>query len=385
MSKKFVLIGVVFFCVSMLSFCAFAAGTVTVMSFEGDVTIMPPRAAKAVVCSEGLIIKKGTHISTGRGSYVEIGFDQKKLNVARIKENTEVVVTLKGKDKIELIDGAVFTLLKDMKKGERFRIKTPSAACGARGTGWETMSEREMTRVEVVEDKVFVRGINKDGSLMDKEFVVNKGFERVIEKFEKPGAMERLSEDRIVEMQSEKKEIEMPFSERVKIKKEQASASADANKAKEEIKITESMKKPQEHQKSGFEEEQKNLEKTETQQKDQMEHDAEHEKETKERETKERDMKERDMKERETKERDMKERDMKERDMKERDMKERDMMERDMMENDKMDRMMIERDFMDRDRREDMRDDKIDSTREAKTDDHIDENQPPSDGDNTYP
>ena len=60
MIKRFVFAGVIFLCMSMLSVCAFAAGTVTVISFEGDIKIMPHRAEKALVCVEGLEIKKGT-------------------------------------------------------------------------------------------------------------------------------------------------------------------------------------------------------------------------------------------------------------------------------------------------------------------------------------
>ena len=69
------------------------------------------------------------------------------------------------------------------------------------------MVEMEVTRVEVVENQVFVRGINRDGSLMDEEFIVDKGFERIIEKFEAPGIMERISDDRLADIEQEKKNI----------------------------------------------------------------------------------------------------------------------------------------------------------------------------------
>ena len=216
MSKRFIIAVIMVFCAGMTSSYAFESGTVMVVSFSGDVKIFPKGIKEFVACEEGLIVKQGARIMTGRDSYVKIAFDENKLNVAKVKEETEVVVMLKEKNKIELIDGAVFTMLKGVVKGKKFQIKTPSATCGARGTGWNTMADRKVTRIEVIENKVFVRGVNKDGTFMEEEFEIDEGFERVVERFKEPGVMERISDDRLDEIRVEKNEIEKLIRERKK-------------------------------------------------------------------------------------------------------------------------------------------------------------------------
>ncbi len=163
-----------------------AEEAVVVISYAGDVKVIPPSSTEKVACKPGMILKEGTRVVTGKESYLKIAFDRSERNVVKIEENSEVVIKLDGDDKIELVDGKVFASLQDIKKGETFRIRTPCATCGARGTGWLTETDGSTMNVSVYEGTVFVRGMNKDGTVMEKEYLVKEGFQRKVNIFKRP-------------------------------------------------------------------------------------------------------------------------------------------------------------------------------------------------------
>ncbi len=206
--KIAVFILICFFAV-LLSTCSFAAETVKVATYAGDVKLYAGGALEASEIITDMQLKSGDRVKTGGESFVEMVFDVNKNNVVRIEENTDVVIMLKGSDKLELVDGTIFTRLKGLKKGETFQVKTPCAVCGARGTGWGTSTNQGDTTVTSFESKVFVRGLKKDGTPMEGMSWVNEGFLRNIKKFEKPGKMTKASEKILSEMKNKMKAGDM--------------------------------------------------------------------------------------------------------------------------------------------------------------------------------
>ncbi|RKY42102.1 MAG: hypothetical protein DRP85_04015 [Candidatus Makaraimicrobium thalassicum] len=180
-----------------------SGGTVIVVSYAGDVKVVPAGEIEPVACQPGMLLKEGARIITGEESYVKIAFDRPRSNIVKVKENSEVMIKLEGPDRIELIDGKLFILLRDIKRGETFRVRTPCAVCGARGTGWGVETDGKVADVAVFDGSVFVRSIRKDGSVMEDEYWVERGFERRVEKFERPGRMEKISEARLSAMEKE--------------------------------------------------------------------------------------------------------------------------------------------------------------------------------------
>jgi hypothetical protein len=156
-----------------------------------------------LACKPDMPLSEGTRIVTGDESYVEIAFDKLRGNIVKVKENSEVVIKLEGDDRIELIDGKMFTLLRNLKRGQAFQVRTPCAVCGARGTGWGVITDSKITDVAVFQGKVFVKGLKRDGSAMDKEYWVERGFERKVKRFKDPGEMLKISDERLAEMEAE--------------------------------------------------------------------------------------------------------------------------------------------------------------------------------------
>ncbi|MFH1552224.1 MAG: hypothetical protein ABID83_01105, partial [Candidatus Omnitrophota bacterium] len=89
---------------------------VMVVSYAGDVKVIPVGQIKPVVCKPGMFLTEGTRVRTGEGSFIKIAFDRRERNIVKVKGNSEVLLKLDGADRIELIDGKVFILLRSLKR-----------------------------------------------------------------------------------------------------------------------------------------------------------------------------------------------------------------------------------------------------------------------------
>lgn len=216
----FIICACVFICAGLSA--SAIAETVIVMSYAGKVKITPAGKAKEILPSPNMVLKAGDRIKTGRESYMEIAFERKRENIVRIEEKSDVIIKLEGDEKIELIDGEIYTVLKGLKRGEEFQVRTPCAVCGARGTGWNTKTTAKKTDVAVFDDKIFVRGIKPDGSVMEEKYWVNEGFERRIKKFEKPEKMTKMSEKKLKAMKDKMEPPKPPRKPEKKPKKPKA-------------------------------------------------------------------------------------------------------------------------------------------------------------------
>ena len=98
--------------------------------FEGEVWIDGEEA------EFGQVLEVGALVQTGEGSYCEIEFGQ--ANVLRITENTVAEVEIDySSQNIGLKFGAVaavFDKVRSVTEGGAFRVATPSAVAGVRGT-----------------------------------------------------------------------------------------------------------------------------------------------------------------------------------------------------------------------------------------------------------
>ncbi len=184
------------FLLGAASFADALEDSVIVVSYAGEVRITPAGTVKAIDCKPEMLLGAGDRIKTGPESYAEIAFERAKNNIVRIEGRSDVILKLDGPDKLELINGEIFAMLNDLKRGEEFRIKTPAAVCGARGTGWNTTTDSKVTNVAVFDGRVSVRGVNPDGTVMEKKFWVKKGFERRVKRFSRPEKMRKIPKEK---------------------------------------------------------------------------------------------------------------------------------------------------------------------------------------------
>ena len=180
-----------------MSTCTAMADEVEVVSSEGQVDVTKKGEDASVGAEAGMLLSEGDRIVTGEGSSARLSFSKETRQTVDVNEKSDVILKLDDGEKIELISGEVFAMVKGLKKGEEFRVRTPCATCGARGTAWLTATDAEKTNISVVDGSVFTKGINKDGTLMKKEYTVKKGYEREIVRFSKPRKVKKMPKSRM--------------------------------------------------------------------------------------------------------------------------------------------------------------------------------------------
>ncbi|MGE5280036.1 MAG: FecR domain-containing protein [Deltaproteobacteria bacterium] len=166
---------------------------VEVIALEGDVQIKPEAGAYAPA-EEGALLEAGTTIKTGKDASVELGFDEADKNIVRVDENTTAVLLLDAREKINLLEGAVFSIINDLPAGASFEIRTPTAVAGARGTEWATLYRDGTTEVEALADVPYVRGFDESGKALDEAVDIKPGFMRSVRRAQAPAGAVRLSD-----------------------------------------------------------------------------------------------------------------------------------------------------------------------------------------------
>ncbi len=186
----------VFFALFFQPVVSFAfSGIATVISCSGSVKIIPFGTDTGNECESGMRLKKGDWISTDKDAHVMVAFDPSEQNIIRVEENTLAVITDTEIEKIELFDGKMIVRLGTDNSGKDFIVKVPSGICGARETGWAIGTDGIVTDISVFENRVYMQGINEDGTLMKEKHWVENGYRRKMKKFEEPNAPIRINKE----------------------------------------------------------------------------------------------------------------------------------------------------------------------------------------------
>lgn len=136
----------------------------------------------------------GDSIKTGESAWLDIAFDESNKNIVSVRPQSHVVIKLEKHEKIELIDGEVFALVQNLPRGSSFEIRTPTAVCGARGTGWGASSNSGGTTVSAYQADSYVKGLAKDGTPKPDETALMEGYKSVVQLFGSPSGLKKISE-----------------------------------------------------------------------------------------------------------------------------------------------------------------------------------------------
>ncbi|MBN1353321.1 MAG: FecR domain-containing protein [Candidatus Omnitrophica bacterium] len=166
---------------------------VKVIYVKGKASFMQSGKTEWKDVEKGTVLRSGDSVKTQKDSSIEIAFGGRENNVISINADTHVVISLKGEEKVELIDGELFALVKKLPPHSRFEIRTPTAVCGARGTGWGTNANNDRTIVSAYENDSYAKGIDQNGNIMEKNLTVTEGFQTTVGRFQKPSQLSKLS------------------------------------------------------------------------------------------------------------------------------------------------------------------------------------------------
>ena len=189
-------------CLLLLGFLLFSSSFLCAKELErearvifvkGDAKVQKAGKAEWAAAKKDTLLTDGDTAKTGKGAAVEISFDNENKNLVRLEESSTIVLRGKMLKQIELPQGRIRSLVKNLKKETSFEIKTPTIIAGARGSGWDVSTSEKRDNVKAFEDEIFVRAYDQDGKVI-KEILVREGWEVMVDRFQAPGELIELTD-----------------------------------------------------------------------------------------------------------------------------------------------------------------------------------------------
>ncbi|HTL71193.1 MAG TPA: FecR domain-containing protein [Candidatus Eisenbacteria bacterium] len=122
---------------SFLSASGFAEGTVQILSAEGRVQAKDSPSSEWKDAAVGTTLSAGAEVRTDASSSCELGFLRDQKSAVRVKPGSDLSIESVGPVRLNLRSGRIYSLIRELKPGASFTIKTPTAVAAARGTGGE--------------------------------------------------------------------------------------------------------------------------------------------------------------------------------------------------------------------------------------------------------
>jgi hypothetical protein len=164
-----------------------------VIFVKGDAKVQKAGKSEWAAAKKDMLLADGDTAKTGKGAAIEVSFDNENKNLIRLEQNSTMVLRGKMLKQIELPQGRIRSLVKNLKKETSFEIKTPTIIAGARGSGWDVFTSEKRDKVKAFEDEIFVQAYDQDGKLI-KEIPVREGWEVTIDRFQTPGELIELTD-----------------------------------------------------------------------------------------------------------------------------------------------------------------------------------------------
>jgi len=211
--KSFFRVGVMLFVfvlsMTFMSFFAEAADEARVINLTGNPKIMKAGQGEWKECPVNTVIDNGDRIMTRQNEMLDISFSADNSNVVHVAEKTDVFVKRNVSPySIELLNGAAIAYLKNLPKDSNFEIRTPTGISGARGTAWRAETNGAKSTFGAFENSIYVKGIDASGREAQGELTVGSGWKTVVDKFERPVRLEKLTDKEINSWREWKENIE---------------------------------------------------------------------------------------------------------------------------------------------------------------------------------
>ncbi len=137
--------------------------SVEILRISGRVTVLISGETDWRDVKEAMLLHAGDSIKTYDNSFAEIAFNAQKSNVIKVQPCTYVILRLGKSQKIELMNGELLSLIRNLPNHSTFEIRTPTAICGVRGTKYKVVAirERSFTQVAVLQKSVVLKSIKE--------------------------------------------------------------------------------------------------------------------------------------------------------------------------------------------------------------------------------
>ncbi|MEM7816752.1 MAG: FecR domain-containing protein, partial [Candidatus Aenigmatarchaeota archaeon] len=143
---------------------SFSQTTIRIIDIKGEVLVKISPTQPWEKARVNMPLNKETEIQTKINSECTIGFDTDLRNVLTLKENSQVKVEEILPAKVFLSKGRVFSLIKDVASLKEFKVRTPVAIAGVKGTGFSMENTDSGSVIKCFEDEVDVTGLDNQGN-----------------------------------------------------------------------------------------------------------------------------------------------------------------------------------------------------------------------------
>lgn len=165
-----------------------------IIRFQGVVSV--ERAGKKVPTVAGALLNAGDKIVTGPNAFAEVAYDDAYRDILRIGSKTNVILRsaiIEKQTTVYMDKGALILKLQDLKKGSAFKVETPVAVAGVRGTSFGVTITGDRAVIADYESKIYVKGLDQDFMEMKDEILLNAGWKTHVTRFETPSEVERIT------------------------------------------------------------------------------------------------------------------------------------------------------------------------------------------------
>lgn len=165
-----------------------------ILRFSGAVSL--ERAGEKISLVIGTLLNAQDKITTGQDAFVEVAYDDMHKDVLRIGAESRVVLesaVIEKKTNIFMDRGQIILKLEKLEKGSTFKIRTPIAIAGVRGTSFGVKLIGDQAIITDYESKIFVKGLTEDFIEMKDELLLSDGWKVQVRRFEKPSQVERIT------------------------------------------------------------------------------------------------------------------------------------------------------------------------------------------------
>ncbi|MDD5135911.1 MAG: CIA30 family protein [Candidatus Omnitrophica bacterium] len=193
MYKKILIIALLLFCLStsLIIFAKYLLSKKEIALDQTNRTFLVRGDVKIKSSAEGspwrqmdtsTVLEKGDIVKTSGGSKADIVIGVNTDKAVKIEENSSVEFQSINPASLNCPGGKLLVAIKKLEPKSSFVVKTPTAICGARGTGWSQEAAPAKTSICVFESSVFVQGVGAGGKPKKETYTVNEGTERVLAK-----------------------------------------------------------------------------------------------------------------------------------------------------------------------------------------------------------
>jgi len=162
----------VFFLSIVLMQCACGsafAQIAKIIEIRNEVMVKKQASSRWAKARVDTYLEREAEIKTGAASACMLAFDEQLNNILTIEENSQIRLENIRPAVLFLPRGRVFSLIEDIAKIQEFKVRTPVAIAGVRGTGDSIESAENGTTIKCFEGKAYVQLFDYYGSgLMER-------------------------------------------------------------------------------------------------------------------------------------------------------------------------------------------------------------------------